>query len=160
LNLVLAHIEEAGGAAPLSGNKRALLPDRLAANASKALALRMLMRYGDARDLVEFYAGDVSDLPAALSVAEIEKRYLEQMREVISESPETASAELRYLDLVEQIVVEQLAPQEAPVMADEDDLSCGLQLIHWLKGRANARDIDAGIARERAERGDGGDNAA
>jgi hypothetical protein len=91
---------------------------------------------------------------------DIEKRYLEQMREVVAENPETASAELRYLDLVEQIVVDQLAPQETPVMGDEDDLSCGLQLIHWLKGRANARDVDAGIARERAERGDGGDNAA
>jgi hypothetical protein len=38
-------------------------------------------------------------------------------------------------------------------MTAEDDLCCALQLIHWVQKRANARDIGALVAEERAKAG-------
>jgi hypothetical protein len=99
---------------------KALPRDRLAAAVSEALALRLLARYRDARGAIEDYGGDVTALPAALSFAEIEERYATLMREeVLGVRPETTSAELRYLDLVEAIMADRLLPHEAPVTSDD-----------------------------------------
>jgi hypothetical protein len=133
---------------------RAKAHDPLAAAVSEALALRLLSRYRDARDAVEYYGGDVSALPAAPSFAEIDERYTELMRdEVVDVRPETASAELRYLDLVEAIIVDRLSPHDASVMSDEGDLSCALQMLQWVRIRANSRDLAEGVAEWRSRLG-------
>jgi len=122
-------------------------PDRLAAAVSEALALRLLSRYRDARGAVEDYGGEVSSLPVAPSFAEIEERYTKLIREeVLAVRPETTSAELRFLDLVEAIIADRLSPHDAPVTSDEEDLGCALQLVQWVRSRANSRDLAEGIA--------------
>jgi hypothetical protein len=127
--------------------------DRQAAAASEALALRLLSRYHDARNAVGRYGGDVSALPAVLSFAEIDKRYTELMRdEVVDVPPDTISAELRYLDLIEIIIADRLLPHDAPVMSDGEDLNCALQMLKWVRSRANSRDIAEGLAEERLRR--------
>jgi hypothetical protein len=52
--------------------------------------------------------------------------------QVLDIRPETASAELRCLDLVEAIIVDRLSPHDAPVMSDDADLNCALQMLHWV----------------------------
>jgi hypothetical protein len=118
---------------------KALHPDHLAARVSEALALRLLSRYRDARDAVEHYGGDLSALPDTPSHAEIDERYWELLRdEVIDVRPDTASAELRYIDLIETIVADRLLPHDAPVMSNEQDLCCALQMLRSIHNRANA----------------------
>jgi hypothetical protein len=160
LHHILSVIEREAGvatspevAAP-AGWAKALNPDPLAATVSEALALRLLSRYHDARDAVEHYGGDVSALPVAPSFAAIDERYTELMRdEVVDVRPETTAAELRYLDLVEAIIVDRLSPHDAPVMSDEGDLSCALQMLQWVRIRANSRDLAEGIAEWRSRLG-------
>jgi hypothetical protein len=126
---------------------KALPRDRLAAAVSEALALRLLARYQDARTDAEQYGSDVSALPVAPSFAEIAERYATLMREeVLDVPPETTSAELRYLDLIAAIIADQLLPHEAPVMSDDQDLSCALQLLQWVRNQANSRDVAEGLA--------------
>jgi hypothetical protein len=126
---------------------KALPRDHLAAAVSEALALRLLARYRDARGAVEDYGGDVTALPAALSFAEIEERYATLMREeVLGVRPETTSAELRYLDLIQMVIADGLSPHDAPVMPDQQDLSCALELLQWVRNRANSRDLAEGLA--------------
>jgi hypothetical protein len=134
-----------GDAAPTTA--KAQRSDPLAAAISEALALRLLSRYRDARGAVEDYGGEMSALPDAPSFAEIEERYTKLVRqEVLGMKPETASAELRFLDLVEAIIADRLSPHEAPVASDEEDLSCALQLVQWVRNRANSRDLAEGLA--------------
>jgi hypothetical protein len=133
---------------------RHLNKDRLAAKVSEALALRLLSRYREARDAVEIYGGDVSALPASPTHAEIDERYWELLRdEVVDVRPDTASAELRYIDLIEAIIADRLLPHDAPVVSDEQDLGCALQMLRSIHSRANDRDIAEGIAQERAKAG-------
>jgi hypothetical protein len=73
--------------------------------------------------------------------------------EVVDVRPETAAAELRYLDLVEAIIVDRLSPHDAPVMSDEGDLSCALQMLQWVRIRANSRDLAEGVAEWRSRLG-------
>jgi len=152
LRQVFEFIErQAGGI--LEATVKVLHPDPLAAAVSEALALRLLSRYRDARDTVEHYGGDVSAVPAVPSFAEIDKRYMELMHDdVLGIPPDTTSAELRYLDLIEAIIADQLLPHEGPVMSEEEDLNCALQMLKWVQKRANSRDMAEGIAEERAKR--------
>jgi hypothetical protein len=138
----------------LHATGKAANPDHLAARASEALALRLLSRYHDARDSVEFYGGDVSTLPATPSHAEIDERYWELLRdEVLDVRPDTASSELRYIDLIEAIIADRLLPHDAPVVSDEQDLGCALQMLRSVHSRANDRDIAEGLAQQRAKAG-------
>jgi hypothetical protein len=57
---------------------------------------------------------------------------------------------LRYLDLVEAIIADRLSPHEAPVASDEEDLGCALQMVQWVRNRANARDVAEFVAEWRA----------
>jgi hypothetical protein len=133
LRQVLEFVEREAGGGPDEATAKALNPDPLAAAVSEALALRLLSRYREARDAVQHYGGDASALPAAPSFAEIDERYTRLMRDqVLDIRPETASAELRCLDLVEAIIVDRLSPHDAPVMSDDADLSCALQMLHWV----------------------------
>jgi hypothetical protein len=133
---------------------RHLNKDRLAAKVSEALALRLLARYREARDAVEFYGGELSALPDTPSHAEIDERYWELLRdEVVDVRPDTASAELRYIDLIEAIIADRLLPHDAPVVSDEQDLGCALQMLRSIHSRANDRDIAEGLAQERAKAG-------
>jgi hypothetical protein len=133
LRQVFEFIERQAGGVP-DETLNVLHPDPLAAAVSEALALRLLSRYRDARDTVEHYGGDVSALPAAPSFAEIDKRYMELMHDdVLGVPPDTASAELRYLDLIEAIIADQLLPNEGPVMSEEEDLNCALQMLKWVQ---------------------------
>ena len=138
----------------LPATARILNPDHLAARVSEAIALRLLSRYREARDAVKFYGGDVSALPATPSHAEIDERYWELVRdEVLDVKPETASAELRYIDLIEAIIADRLLPHDAPVVSDETDLCCALQMLQSIHRRANARDITEAVTQERAKAG-------
>jgi hypothetical protein len=159
LQQVFEFIERQAGSVP-DDTVKVLHPDPLAAAVSEALALRLLSRYRDARDTVEHYGGDVSALPAAPPFAEIDKRYMELMHDVLGVPPDTASAELRYLDLIEAIIADQLLPHEGPVMSEGEDLSCALQMLKWVQRLANSRDIAEGIASERAKRKSEGSSAA
>ena len=128
-------------------------PDRLAASVSRALALRWLARYREARDALEYYEGDISGLPTLPPPAELEDQYTALMREeVIDERPETPSAELRYLDLIEAIIIDQFAKHDAPITSDEEDLGYALRMVRWVHGRANDRTIEEAVAEERRQR--------
>jgi hypothetical protein len=130
-----------------------LTKDHLAGLAAEALALRCLSRYRGAREAVERRDGDTTLLPSVPSYREIEARYAELMQTIMGEAPRGTLSELAYLDLIEAIIIDQLAPNDGPVMTAEDDLCCALQLIHWVQKRANARDIGALVAEERAKAG-------
>jgi hypothetical protein len=130
-----------------------LTKDHLAVLAAEAMALRCLSRYRAAREAVERRDADKALLPEAPSYREIEARYAELMQTIMGEAPRGTLSELAYLDLIEAIIIDQLAPNDGPVMTAEDDLCCALQLIHWVQKRANARDIGALVAEERAKAG-------
>ena len=49
------------------------------------------------------------------------------------------------------IVADRLLPHDAPVMSNEQDLCCALQMLRSIHSRANARDIAECIAQERAK---------
>jgi hypothetical protein len=127
------------------------MTDPIAALAAEALALRSLSTYHGARERVEHRHGALSHLPQPPpTFREIEARYDELMRILRQEEPRGPSSEVLYLDLVEAIILDQIAPQEGPVMTDDEDLHCALQMIHLLQKRANRRDIDEAIVEERA----------
>jgi hypothetical protein len=127
--------------------------DHLAGLAAEALALRCLSRYRGAREAVERRDADTALLPSAPSYREIGARYADLLLTITGEEPRGTMSELAYLDLIEAIIIEQLAPSDGPVMMADDDLSCALQLIHWVQKRANARDIADLVAEERAKAG-------
>jgi hypothetical protein len=125
--------------------------DPIAALAAEALALRSLSTYRGARERVEHRNGALSHLlQLPPTFREIEARYGELMQILRQEEPHGPSSEVLYLDLVEAIILDQIAPQEGPVMTDDEDLHCALQIIHLLPKRANERDIDEAIVEERA----------
>jgi hypothetical protein len=130
-----------------------LTKDHLAVLASEALALRCLSRYRAARAAVERRDVDKALLPSAPSYREIGARYAELMQTIMGEAPCGTMSELAYLDLIEAIIIDQLSPNDGPVMTAEDDLCCAIQLIHWVQKRANARDIADLVAEERAKAG-------
>ena len=130
-----------------------LTKDHLAVLAAEALALRCLSRYRAAREAVERRDADKALLPEAPSYREIEARYADLLQTLMGEEPHGPMSELAYLDLIEAIIIDQLSPNDGPVMTAEDDLCCALQLIHWVQKRANARDIGALVAEERAKAG-------
>ena len=127
--------------------------DRLAVLAAEALALRCLSRYRAARVAVEDHDADTTLLPEAPAYREMDLRYAELMRSLTCEEPRGTFSELAYLDLIEAIIIDQLSPNDGPVMTAEEDLCCALQLIHWVQKRANARDIADLVAEERAKAG-------
>jgi hypothetical protein len=130
-----------------------LTRDRLAVLAAEALALRCLSRYRAASEAVERRDGDTTLLPSVPSYREIEARYAELMQTLMGEEPCGTMSELAYLDLIEAIIIDQLSPNDGPVMTAEDDLCCALQLIHWVQKRANRRDLADLVAEERAKAG-------
>jgi hypothetical protein len=136
-----------------STQPRLFTKDHLAVLAAEALALRCLSRYRAASEAVERRDGDTTLLPSVPSYREIEARYAELMRSLTSEEPHGTFSELAYLDLIEAIIIDQFSPNDGPVMTAEEDLCCALQLIHWVQKRANARDIGALVAEERAKAG-------
>ena len=130
-----------------------LTRDHLAVLAAEALALRCLSRYRAASEAVERRDGDTTLLPSVPSYREIEARYADLLQTIMGEEPRGPMSELAYLDLIEAIIIDQFSPNNGPVMTAEDDLCCALQLIHWVQKRANARDIGALVAEERAKAG-------
>jgi hypothetical protein len=130
-----------------------LTKDHLAVLAAEAMALRCLSRYRAARVAVEHRNAETALLPEAPAYLEMDLRYAELMRSLTCEEPRGTFSELAYLDLIEAIIIEQLSPSDGPVMMADDDLSCALQLIHWVQKRANRRDIADLIAEERAKAG-------
>jgi hypothetical protein len=130
-----------------------LTKDHLAVLAAEALALRCLSRYRGAREAVERRDTDTALLPSAPSYREIEARYADLLRTLMGEAPRGPMSELAYLDLIEAIIIDQLSPNDGPVMTAEDDLCCALQLIHWVQKRANRRDLADLVAEERAKAG-------
>ena len=127
--------------------------DHLAALAAEAMALRCLSRYRAARVAVEDHDADTTLLPEAPAYREMDLRYAELMRTIMGEDPRATFSELAYLDLIEAIIIDQLSPNDGPVMTAEEDLCCALQLIHWVQKRANRRDIADLVAEERAKAG-------
>jgi hypothetical protein len=130
-----------------------LTKDHLAVLAVEAMALRCLSRYRAAREAVERRDADKALLPEAPSYREIEARYADLLQTIMGEAPRGTLSELAYLDLIEAIIIDQLAPNDGPVMTAEDDLCCAIQLIHWVQKRANARDLADLVAEERAKAG-------
>jgi hypothetical protein len=128
-----------------------LTKDHLAVLAAEALALRCLSRYRGAREAVERRDADTALLPEVPSYREIGARYADLLLTITGEEPRGPMSELAYLDLIEAIIIEQLAPSDGPIMMADDDLSCALQLIHWVQKRANARDLADLVAEERAK---------
>lgn len=126
--------------------------DRLAASVSHALALRWIARYREALDAMKAYGGDVSGLITIPPPAELEDRYTRLMREeVLGQQLDSTASELRFLDLIEAIIIDQLAPHDAPVTSDEQDLGYALEMLRCVHGRVNDRDIAEAIAQERRE---------
>jgi hypothetical protein len=68
--------------------------------------------------------------------------------EVLGVRLETTKAEVRYLDLIETIIIDQLAKHDAPITSDEADLGYALQMLRWVNGRANDREIREAIDEE------------
>jgi hypothetical protein len=130
-----------------------LTKDHLAALAAEALALRCLSRYRGAREAVARRDADKALLPEAPSYREMGARYADLLLTITGEEPRGTLSELAYLDLIEAIIIEQLAPSDGPIMMADDDLCCALQLIHWVQKRANKRDIADLVAEERAKLG-------
>jgi hypothetical protein len=127
--------------------------DHLAVLAAEALALRCLSRYRAAREAVERRDAETTLLPEAPSYREIEARYADLLQTLMGEGPRGTFSELAYLDLIEAIIIDQLSPNDGPVMTAEEDLCCAIQLIHWVQKRANKRDIADLVAEERAKAG-------
>ena len=94
----------------------------------------------------------MSELPAVPNPDQLSERYTKIMHEeVLGARLETTAAEVRYLDLIEAIIIDQLAKHDARITSDEEDLGCALQMIRWVHSRANDREISEGVAAERAK---------